>query len=108
MIKSTILWVTLASLLISGQAGAVELPDTASVRTDRLQLRQAIHPTADKLISQASFMLPYPIPRLSFRHAWEFFPSCRVARGNEGVYVLPRAEGQEQRIAGLTFTGPEG
>lgn len=108
MIRSTILGVTLASLLISGQAGAVELPDPASVRTDRLQLMQGFPPAADKQITQASFMRPYPNPRWSFHHAREFFPSRRVARGNEGVYVLPRAEGQEQRIAGLSFTGPEG
>src|SRR5690606_23634615 len=77
MIKTITLGVTLASVLISGQAGAVELPDPASVRTDRLQLMQGFPPAAEKQITQASFMRPYPNPRWSFHHAREFFPSRR-------------------------------
>ncbi|NLY56949.1 MAG: serine hydrolase [Gammaproteobacteria bacterium] len=97
----------MASVLIS-QVGAVELPDPESVRTDRLQLMQGFPPVADKQITLASFMRPYPNPRWSFHHAREFFSSRRVARGNEGVYVLPREQGREQQIAGLTFAAPDG
>ena len=107
MCKSLFMGVALASVLIS-QVGAVELPDPESVRTDRLQLMQGFPPVADKQITQASFMRPYPNPRWSFHHAREFFPSRRVARGNEGVYVLPREQGREQQIAGLTFAAPDG
>ena len=107
MFKSICVGVALASVLIS-QVGAVEVPDPESVRTDRLQLMQGFPPAADKQITQASFMRPYPNPRWSFHHAREFFPSRRVARGNEGVYVLPREQGREQQIAGLTFAAPDG
>lgn len=99
---------TLATVLLSAQGVAVELPDPESVRTDRLQLMQGFPPAADKQVTLAGFMRPYPNPRWSFHHARELFPSRRVARGNEGVYPLPRAEGLEQRIADLRFTGPDG
>ena len=108
MNKSTILGVALATVLLSTQGVAVELPDPESVRTDRLQLMQGFPPAADKQITQATFMRPYPNARWSFHHAREFFPSRRVARGNEGVYALPRAEGLEQQIAELTFAAPDG
>jgi len=100
--------VTLATILLSAQGVAAELPDPESVRTDRLQLMEGFPPPADKQVTLAGFMRPYPNPRWSFHHARELFPSRRVGRGNEGVYVLPRAEGQEQKIADLTFTGPDG
>lgn len=108
MNKSTILGVALATVLMSAPGVAVELPDPESVRTDRLQLMQGFPPAADKQITQAGFMRPYPNPRWSFHHARELFPSRRVARGNESVYELPRAEGMEQKIADLTFAAPDG
>ncbi len=98
----------LTTVLLSTPGIAAELPDPASVRTDQLQLMQGFPPAADKQITQAGFMRPYPNPRWSFHHARELFPSRRVARGNEGVYTLPRAEGMEQKIADLTFTAPGG
>ncbi|HIZ51342.1 MAG TPA: beta-lactamase family protein [Candidatus Pseudomonas excrementavium] len=108
MKKSAILGVTLATVLLSAQGIAADLPDPASVRTDQLQLMQGFPPAADKQITQAGFMRPYPNPRWSFHHARELFPSRRVARGHEAVSVLPHAEGMEQKIADLTFTGPDG
>src|SRR5690606_25758918 len=65
-------------------------------------------PAADKQVTQSGFMRPYPNPRWSFHHARELFPSRRVARGQEPVAVLPRAEGMEQKIAEVQFTGPDG
>ena len=108
MNTSTILGVALATVLMSASGVAVELPDPESVRTDRLQLMEGFPPAADKQITQAGFMRPYPNPRWSFHHARELFPSRRVARGNEGVYELPRAEGREQQITDLTFAAPDG
>ena len=99
---------TLATVLLSAQGVAAELPDPESVRTDRLQLMEGFPPPADKQVTLAGFMRPYPNPRWSFHHARELFPSRQVGRGNEGVYVLPQAEGWEQRIADLRFTGPDG
>src|SRR5690606_41069750 len=64
--------------------------------------------TADKQIAPAGFMRPYPSPGWSFPPAGELFPSRRVARGQEPVAVLPRAEGIEQKIAEVQFTGPDG
>ncbi|QJD59108.1 serine hydrolase [Pseudomonas sp. gcc21] len=108
MNTTKILGVTLAIVLSSAQVPAVELPDPESVRTDRLQLMEGFPPPAEKQITHAGFMRPYPNPRWSFHHARELFPSRRVARANEGVYVLPRLEGREQQIADLTFAGPDG
>ena len=108
MNTSTILGVALATVLMSASGVAVELPDPESVRTDRLQLMEGFPPAADKQITQAGFMRPYPNPRWSFHHARELFPSRRVARGNGGVYELPRAEGLEQQITNLTFAAPDG
>lgn len=98
----------MATVLISTPGITAELPDPASVRTDQLQLMQGFPPAADKQITQAGFMRPYPNPRWSFHHARELFPSRRVARGQEPVAVLPRAEGMEQKIAEMQFTGPDG
>ncbi|MEH6389025.1 MAG: serine hydrolase [Pseudomonas profundi] len=108
MNKSQIMGVTLATVLLSAQGAAAELPEPESVRIDRLQLMEGFPPPAEKQITHAGFMRPYPNPRWSFHHARELFPSRRVARGNEGVFVLPRADGLEQTIAELTFTGPDG
>ena len=108
MNRTAFLGVTLATLLVSTPGLTAELPDPASVRTDQLQLMQGFPPPADKQITQAGFMRPYPNPRWSFHHARELFPSRRVARGQEAVAVLPRAEGMEQKIAELQFTGPDG
>lgn len=100
--------VTLTTGPLSAQGAAVEVPDPESVRTDRLQLMQGFPPPADKQITHAGFMRPYPNPRWSFHHARELFASRRVARGNGGVYELPRSEGWEQEIADLAFAGPNG
>ena len=100
----------MATVLLSTPGLTAELPDPdpESVRTDQLQLMQGFPPAADKQITQAGFMRPYPNPRWSFHHARELFPSRRVARGQEPVAVLPRAEGMEQKIAEVQFTGPDG
>lgn len=98
----------MATLLLSTPGLTAELPDPASVRTDQLQLMQGFPPPAGKQITQAGFMRPYPNPRWSFHHARELFPSRRVARGQEPVAVLPRAEGMEQKIAEVQLTGPDG
>ena len=108
MKRLKILGVSLATVLLSTQVPAAELPDPESVRTDRLQLMQGFPPSAEKQVTLAGFMRPYPNPRWSFHHARELIPSRRVARGNDGVYELPRAEGWEQKIADLQFTGPDG
>lgn len=108
MTRSKILGVVLATVVMSSPAQAAELPSPDSVSTDRLQLMQGFPPAADKQITLASFMRPYPNPRWSFHHAREIFPSRQVARGNDGVYVLPQAPGLEDKIATMRFTGPDG
>src|SRR5690606_41337948 len=105
MNRLKILGVSLATVLLSTQVPAAELPDPESVRTDRLQLMQGFPPSAEKQVTLAGFMRPYPNPRWSFHHARELIPSRRVARGNVGVDELTRAEGWAQKIATREVTG---
>lgn len=98
----------LAALVANANAQPPGLPAPDTVRLDQLRLMQGFPPSAERQITAANWLAPYPNIRWAFHHLRELLPSRNISRGSGAAVPLPRGEDMSERIAGLQFTAPDG